>query len=84
MSEDGVEACGAVCVLCALEGTDDEIYGRMWSAIQASGRPMVLTVEGNPDDSLITNGVGHENAGDVLHARTCWGDVVFGMGHTSR
>lgn len=27
---------------------DDQLYGRMWAGIQASGRPMVLTVEGNP------------------------------------
>lgn len=32
----------------------------------ASGRPMVLTVEGNPTDSLITNG-GYGNAKRVGH-----------------
>src|SRR3954468_5803147 len=30
--------------------TDDQDYGIMWQAIEDSGRPMVLTVEGDPDD----------------------------------
>ena len=38
----------------------------MWQAIQASGRAMVLTVEGNPDDALITKG-GYGNAKRVGH-----------------
>jgi hypothetical protein len=38
----------------------------MWEAIQASGRPMVLTVEGDPDDGLITKG-GYGNAKRVGH-----------------
>ena len=38
----------------------------MWAGIQASGRPMVLTVEGNPTDSLITKG-GYGNAKRVGH-----------------
>ena len=38
----------------------------MWLAIEASGRPMVLTVEGNPTDSLITLG-GYGNAKRVGH-----------------
>lgn len=46
--------------------TDNELYHTMWSAIQASGRPMVLTVEGNPTDSIITNG-GYGNAKRVGH-----------------
>lgn len=46
--------------------TDDQEYGIMWQAIQASGRPMVLTVEGDPDDSLITRG-GYGNAKRVGH-----------------
>jgi len=46
--------------------TDNEDYGTMWQAIQASGRPMVLTVEGSPDDALITKG-GYGNAKRVGH-----------------
>jgi hypothetical protein len=38
----------------------------MWRAIQASGRPMVLTVEGDPDDATITHG-GYGNAKRVGH-----------------
>jgi alpha-galactosidase len=41
--------------------TDNQLYGGMWQAIQASNRAMVLTVEGNPDDALITKG-GYGNA----------------------
>ena len=41
--------------------SDNDDYHAMWAAIQQSGRPMVLTVEGNPDDSLITHG-GYGNA----------------------
>ena len=43
------------CSTCA-GFTDDQLYARMWGAIQASGRPMVLTVEGDPDDATITRG----------------------------
>ena len=46
--------------------TDTQIYGRMWQAIQAAGRPMVLTVEGQPLDSVITLG-GYGNAKRVGH-----------------
>jgi len=46
--------------------TDDQIYGRMWQAIQDSGRPMVLTVEGKPTDSIISLG-GYGNAKRVGH-----------------
>lgn len=46
--------------------TDNEIYARMWAAIEASGRPMVLTVEGQPTDSIITHG-GYGNAKRVGH-----------------
>jgi len=46
--------------------TDDEIYHEMWLAIEASGRPMVLTVEGRPTDALITLG-GYGNAKRVGH-----------------
>ena len=53
------------CSTCA-GFTDDQIYARMWSAIQASGRPMVLTVEGQPTDSIITHG-GYGNAKRVGH-----------------
>jgi len=52
------------CSQC-LNFTDNELYHTMWSAIQASGRPMVLTVEGNPTDSIITNG-GYGNRKAVL------------------
>ncbi len=38
----------------------------MWQAIQAAGRPMVLTVEGNPDDNLLSAG-GYGNAKRVGH-----------------
>merc|ERR1711871_1129965 len=38
----------------------------MWKAIQESGRPMVLTVEGNPDDALCSAG-GLGNAKRVGH-----------------
>ena len=46
--------------------TDLQDYGRMWDAIQASGRPMVLTVEGSPPADLITHG-GYGNAKRVGH-----------------
>ena len=36
--------------------TDMEDYHRMWLGIQASGRPMILTVEGSPPASVITHG----------------------------
>ena len=36
--------------------TDMDDYHRMWQGIQDSGRPMVLTVEGSPVDSIITHG----------------------------
>jgi alpha-galactosidase len=46
---------------------DDNLdYGTMWNAIEAAGRPMVLTVEGGPTDSLITHG-GYGNAKRVGH-----------------
>ena len=38
----------------------------MWQAIQAAGRPMVLTVEGQPDDALCSAG-GLGNAKRVGH-----------------
>ena len=38
----------------------------MWQAIQASGREMVLTVEGKPTDSIISLG-GYGNAKRVGH-----------------
>jgi len=46
--------------------TDNELYGGMWAAIQESGRAMVLTVEGNPDDALCSAG-GLGNAKRVGH-----------------
>lgn len=53
------------CSVCA-NYTDDAIYHRMWEAIEASGRPMVLMVEGQPTDSLITLG-GYGNSKRVGH-----------------
>ena len=38
----------------------------MWAAIEASGRPMILTVEGDPEDGIITRG-GYGNAKRVGH-----------------
>jgi len=46
--------------------TDNELYARMWAAIEASGRPMVLTVEGSPDVALCSRG-GYGNAKRVGH-----------------
>ena len=46
--------------------TDDQDYGRMWKSIQSAGRPMVLTVEANPIDKVITKG-GYGNAKRVGH-----------------
>lgn len=58
MKDDSCSTCAGF--------TDNQIYSRMWSAIQASGRPMVLTVEGDPDDATITHG-GFGNAKRVGH-----------------
>lgn len=58
VKDDSCSACGSK--------TDNQLYGTMWQAIQASGRPMVLTVEGDPDDALITKG-GYGNAKRVGH-----------------
>jgi hypothetical protein len=46
--------------------TDMEDYHRMWQGIQASGRPMILTVEGSPPADVITHG-GYGNAKRVGH-----------------
>lgn len=54
----------SMCGRCGVADNDD--YAAMWQAIEASGRAMVLTVEGNPDDSLITKG-GYGNAKRVGH-----------------
>jgi hypothetical protein len=52
---------------CSSCRNDDNLdYGTMWQAIEVAGRPMVLTVEGDPDDSLITLG-GYGNAKRVGH-----------------
>ena len=52
---------------CSSCRNDDDLdYGTMWQAIEVSGREMVLTVEGGPDDSLITLG-GYGNAKRVGH-----------------
>lgn len=58
MKDDSCSQCGKY--------TDDQDYGHMFAALQASGRPMVLTVEGNPDDTLLTGG-GYGNAKRVGH-----------------
>eukprot|EP00759_Apiculatamorpha_spiralis_P024348 PhF_6_TR27884/c0_g1_i5/m.40835/K07407/E3.2.1.22B, galA, rafA; alpha-galactosidase len=58
VKDDDCSACGNY--------TYNELYHRMWQAIQDSGRSMVLTVEGQPDDALITNG-GYGNAKRVGH-----------------
>jgi hypothetical protein len=31
-----------------MSSLDNEVYGKMWQAIEDSGHPMVLTVEGRP------------------------------------
>ena len=52
---------------CSNCRNDDNLdYHTMWLALELSGRPMVLTVEGNPDDALITLG-GYGNAKRVGH-----------------
>eukprot|EP00656_Telonema_subtile_P054528 TRINITY_DN8180_c0_g1_i3.p1 TRINITY_DN8180_c0_g1~~TRINITY_DN8180_c0_g1_i3.p1 ORF type:complete len:393 (-),score=65.03 TRINITY_DN8180_c0_g1_i3:99-1277(-) len=58
VKDDSCSSCG--------NKTDNELYAGMWAAIQASGRPMVLTVEGNPDDALCSAG-GLGNAKRVGH-----------------
>jgi len=56
--------------------TDMEDYGRMWQAIQDSGRPMVLTVEGSPPAASITHG-GYGNAKRVGHdISASWGSMI--------
>ena len=52
---------------CSNCRNDDNLdYHTMWLALELSGRPMVLTVEGNPDDALISKG-GYGNAKRVGH-----------------
>ena len=53
VKDDACSQCGSY--------TDNEMYQTMWSAIQSSGRTMVLTVEGNPNDALVSAG-GYGNA----------------------
>ena len=53
------------CSTCGSE-SDDELYGNMWAAIQASGRVMVLMVEGAPSFANLTRG-GLGNAHRVGH-----------------
>lgn len=63
------------CSKCGTK-TDNELYAGMWQAIQASGRPMVLTVEGNPDDGLCSAG-GFGNAKRVGHdISPHWGSMT--------
>ena len=55
---------------------DNEDYHMMWLAMELTGRPMVLTVEGNPDDALITKG-GYGNAKRVGHdISPNWGSMT--------
>jgi hypothetical protein len=64
---------------CSNCRNDDNLdYHTMWLALELSGRPMVLTVEGNPDDALITLGgygnakrVGHDVSTRVLALTNC-------------
>jgi len=58
VKDDACSSCGDL--------SDDALYHTMWQAIQASGRPMVLTVEANPTDAIITLG-GYGNAKRVGH-----------------
>jgi hypothetical protein len=51
-------------------------YHRMWQGIQASGRPMILTVEGSPPADIITHG-GYGNAKRVGHdISPSWGSMI--------
>jgi hypothetical protein len=58
VKDDSCSGCGTM--------TDNELYHTMWQGIMASGREMVLTVEGAPDNSLGTSG-GLGNAKRVGH-----------------
>ena len=53
------------CSVCP-NRTDNQDYAAMWQAIQDSGRPMMLTVEGNPNDALCS-ARGYGNAKRVGH-----------------
>ncbi len=58
VKDDSCSSCGNF--------TDNELYHAMWLGIQNSGREMVLTVEGHPDNSLgAAGGIG--NAKRVGH-----------------
>lgn len=58
VKDDSCSPCG--------KKNDNKLYSDMWKAIQGSGRPMVLTVEGHPDESLCSAG-GLGNAKRVGH-----------------
>jgi len=62
---------------CSNCRNDDNLdYHTMWLAMELSGRPMVLTVEGNPDDALISRG-GYGNAKRVGHdISPNWGSMT--------
>ena len=62
VKDDSCSACGT--------RSDNDLYHSMWQAIQDSKRPMVLTVEGNPTDELITKG-GYGNAKRVVSVIVC-------------
>jgi alpha-galactosidase len=56
--------------------SDDDLYHSMWLAIEDSGREMVLTVEGAPDNTLMTAG-GLGNAKRVGHdISPQWGSML--------
>ncbi len=63
-TETWVRTHMCLCVVARIRRADlacghaeNEVYGHMWQAIEASGRAMVLVVEGVPTDAVITNGV---------------------------
>jgi hypothetical protein len=52
------------------------MWPQMWLGIQASGRPMILTVEGSPPADIITHG-GYGNAKRVGHdISPNWGSMI--------
>lgn len=68
VKDDSCSSCGS--------RTDDDLYHSMWEGIQASGRAMVLTVEGSPDDALLSAG-GLGNAKRVGHdISPLWGSML--------
>ena len=62
---------------CSNCRNDDNLdYHTMWLALELTQRPIVLTVEGNPDDALISKG-GYGNAKRVGHdISPNWGSMT--------